>query len=126
MVVADGVGGWASHGIDPGVFPKQLVADFKKLFDFNNSQNLLDMLKTCIRLNPNEGSSTFCAVKFDSSNENLIETINLGDSGYLILRPDSEELSIIFRSKEQTHRFNFPFQVGSVGDNPNEADQFQH
>ena len=29
MVVADGVGGWARSGVDPGLFSKQLVADFK-------------------------------------------------------------------------------------------------
>jgi protein phosphatase PTC7 len=25
LVVADGVGGWANHGIDPGVYSKSLV-----------------------------------------------------------------------------------------------------
>lgn len=27
LVVADGVGGWASEGVDPGLFSKQLVKD---------------------------------------------------------------------------------------------------
>lgn len=41
LVVADGVGGWADHGVDPGVYSKQLVSDFKSLYDTDNSQELL-------------------------------------------------------------------------------------
>ena len=26
LCVADGVGGWASHGIDPGLYSKKLIA----------------------------------------------------------------------------------------------------
>tara|TARA_B110000285_G_C14832923_1_gene471718 strand:+ start:52 stop:369 length:318 start_codon:yes stop_codon:yes gene_type:complete len=44
MVVADGVGGWADHGIDPGLYSKQLVADFKSLYDDNKSDDLLNHL----------------------------------------------------------------------------------
>ena len=46
MVVADGVGGWAKYGIDPGLYPKQLVADFKSYHDDNsdNDKELLDHL----------------------------------------------------------------------------------
>ena len=33
LVVADGVGGWARHGIDSGLFSKQLVTNIKLNFD---------------------------------------------------------------------------------------------
>ena len=33
IAVADGVGGWASKGIDPGLFSKQLTKDIQLLFD---------------------------------------------------------------------------------------------
>ena len=43
-----------------------------------------------------------------------MRTLNLGDSGYMILRPkaDSSDLEKTFRSKEQQHRFNAPYQTG--------------
>jgi len=37
LVVADGVGGWASEGIDSGLFSKQLVSDIKMIFDANEA-----------------------------------------------------------------------------------------
>jgi len=37
IVVSDGVGGWANHGVDPGLFSKQLVRDIKHLFDQNEA-----------------------------------------------------------------------------------------
>lgn len=102
MVVADGVGGWADHGIDPGMYSKQLVADFKSLYDKDNNEELINHLLQAHRQNPNQGSCTFYAAKFDPSRENFIKTINLGDSGYMILRPNSEnsKLKKIFRTKE--------------------------
>ena len=33
LVVADGVGGWADQGVDPGLFSKSLVHDIKVKFD---------------------------------------------------------------------------------------------
>merc|ERR1711976_269063 len=35
LVVADGVGGWARHGVDPGLYSKELVANINKLYDKN-------------------------------------------------------------------------------------------
>ena len=32
IAVADGVGGWADRGIDPGLFSKQLCRDIKTLY----------------------------------------------------------------------------------------------
>ena len=32
IAVADGVGGWASEGIDSGLFSKQLCKDIHKIF----------------------------------------------------------------------------------------------
>lgn len=53
-------------------------------------------------------------------------TCNLGDSGYLLLRKSGMDLVSIFRSKEQTHSFNFPFQVGTGGDDPAKGDENLH
>ena len=38
--VADGVGGWADRGIDPGLFSKQLCKDIGKLFEQDSTMTL--------------------------------------------------------------------------------------
>ena len=40
IVVADGVGGWANQGIDPGLFAKQLCKDINSLFEQDQSVSL--------------------------------------------------------------------------------------
>ena len=41
-----------------------------------------------VRANENIGSSTAVMASFDIVRDDIIKTVNLGDSGYLILRPD--------------------------------------
>lgn len=38
--------------------------------------------------NPHTGSSTVVMAKFDHQKDNVIKTLNLGDSGYMILRSE--------------------------------------
>lgn len=99
-MVADGVGGWANEGIDSGLFSKRLVSDIKQIFDANEAQELKSVLVESVKINPNIGSSTCVLAKFDTE-RNVLKTTNLGDSGYLLLRPDdSGALTQFFRSKE--------------------------
>ena len=39
IAVADGVGGWANQGVDPGLFSKQLTKDIKQMFYADREQN---------------------------------------------------------------------------------------
>ena len=55
-----------------------------------------------------------------------METLNIGDSGYLILRRAGGKLEEIFRSKDQVHSFNLPFQVGTNGDSTSCANHCSH
>ena len=127
LVVADGVGGWANRGIDSGLFSKQLVADIKTKFDTNEAQELKQVLDDSVKANPNTGSSTCVLAKFDTSRPNYLKGTNLGDSGYLLLRPDSEgKLESLYRTKEQQHSFNFPFQCGTGHDLPYAANDLEH
>lgn len=54
----------------------------------------------------------------------------MGDSGFMILRKNSDnKFEIFFKSKEQTHGFNYPFQLGTNGnggDNPRMAVLKEH
>ena len=56
-----------------------------------------------------------------------MKTINLGDSGYLILRQDNKGMiQKVFRSKEQTYEFDFPYQCGQNCDLPYDAQDNKH
>ena len=74
------------------------------------------MLVNAARTNPHIGSTTAVMAAFETSKgeegEVHLQTCNLGDSGYLIVRP-SEDHKTIFRSKEQQWAFNSPEQAGT-------------
>ena len=61
-----------------------------------------------------------------------MQTLNLGDSAYMLLRPKVSEfdssvsLEKIYRSQEQQHRFNNPFQCGMRYQLPYNAFDTQH
>ncbi|UZJ54518.1 hypothetical protein CBS101457_003838 [Exobasidium rhododendri] len=86
------------------------------------------------------GSATACIVSFDSS-KGVIRTANLGDSGFIVLRPsvkrgeegEASGLHIVhYQSSPQTHGFNTPLQLsklppeyrfeGSIDSKPANAD----
>lgn len=56
----------------------------------------------------------------------MLYSANLGDSGYLLLRKEGLDLVTKYRTKEQQHSFNFPFQVGTGGDDPSKANTEIH
>lgn len=89
------------QGIDSGLFSKQLVTDINHKFEKNNAWELRHILVESVKVNKKTGTSTVVIAKFDTSRENYIKTTNLGDSGYLILRPKEDgKFEQIFRSKE--------------------------
>jgi protein phosphatase PTC7 len=138
ICVADGVGGWNESGVDPSKFSRELCENITKGYNknyhkyHNSPKNLFtDAVKNTTSI----GSSTFCMAVLDIE-KNLIHTVNLGDSGYMIIRDHHEEsnnvslnkilkptnsLQLLYKSEEQTHSFNFPFQVGTYGDNPDDS-----
>ena len=71
------------------------------------------------------GSAT-CVIASLDKEAPILYTSNLGDSGYLLLRKTGKELVSVYRSKEQTHGFNFPYQIGRGGDDPSKADTYLH
>lgn len=113
--IADGVGGWREHGIDPSVFSRSLMETCKSLIDNKlidlNPSTLKELLskgykqlledKQCI-----VGSSTACIVALHNE-KRILHTANLGDSGFVVIRKNA----IVHRSQEQQHYFNSPFQL---------------
>ena len=110
LAVADGVGGWAESGIDPAIFSKRLCKNIDELI--KKSENYIydpkRLIIEAVSSNNETGSSTCVVVSLDK-NKPLIYTANIGDSGYMLLRKSGLDLIQVFKSKEQTHSFNFPF-----------------
>lgn len=126
-MVADGVGGWGELDVCSGVFSRHLTSTVGQLYnnisDKSQMPDLKELLIAAVRLNPNQGSST--AVMALLGEEGRLQTCNLGDSAYLILRPDMKDREIeykkVYRSKEQTYSFNFPYQCGTNCELPHDA-----
>lgn len=56
-----------------------------------------------------------------------IATTLLGDSAYMIIRPKKDSrIDKLYRSIEQQHYFDCPFQWGTRGDNPSKARDEEH
>eukprot|EP00026_Physarum_polycephalum_P011632 Phypoly_transcript_11870.p1 GENE.Phypoly_transcript_11870~~Phypoly_transcript_11870.p1 ORF type:complete len:325 (+),score=32.36 Phypoly_transcript_11870:183-1157(+) len=116
--VADGVGGWASKGVDPAIYARALMEGAKRLA--NSHPDISDPISLMeagyINASQHLGSSTCCIVVLSGSHVN---SANLGDSGFMVIRGDK----IVYRTKEQQHRFNFPFQLGNTSkDKPQHSD----
>ncbi|EEB06629.1 serine/threonine protein phosphatase Azr1 [Schizosaccharomyces japonicus yFS275] len=111
--VFDGVGGWASKGIDPSKFSwglckqlEQLVSSKQSLMKnptelLTSAFNALKKSKTVVA-----GSSTACIATYEEETCKL-RTLNLGDSGYMLIRNGLVE----YISPPQTVQFNTPFQL---------------
>lgn len=94
---------------------------------FKEKQNLYldnptELLVDAWKDNKEIGSTTVVLLTLNETGR--VKSALIGDSGYMILRPKpgkENSLSVVYRSTEQQHSFNFPFQIGSQGDNPNVA-----
>ena len=130
LAVADGVGGWADSGIDPAKYSRQLCTNFDDLVrkDEGKGDYVKDpqrLLIDGVELTRETGSCTVCIASLALDEPQLL-TANLGDSGFLHLRKNGLDLVSIFRSQEQQHSFNFPYQVGTGGDDPAKAESKTH
>lgn len=118
--VADGVGGWAEVGVDPGLYSRELMSHALNLLDDVESvhpgvpQRILEEAHARTRA---RGSCTACIVCL---HEGQAHASNLGDSGFLVARDGA----VAFISPQQQHEFNFPYQIGSpdsMSDSPSKA-----
>eukprot|EP01125_Pyxidicula_operculata_P021586 TRINITY_DN8397_c0_g1_i1.p1 TRINITY_DN8397_c0_g1~~TRINITY_DN8397_c0_g1_i1.p1 ORF type:complete len:315 (-),score=71.87 TRINITY_DN8397_c0_g1_i1:156-1100(-) len=117
--VFDGVGGWASAGVDPRNYSYTLAMACKKAADTEHYHDPLKIIKYGHQVAKGIiGSSTACLAGVIGSN---FTGYNIGDSGFRIVRKDK----VVFASKEQQHYFNAPFQLGESDDLPEHGDTYQ-
>ena len=120
LIVADGVGGWASEGVDAGAFSRKLTHTLL-------SQKMEGSLKQKMHqanlqtASQHLGSATCTALQLSSSSNSknngigsVLETCNVGDSGYSIFRKHSEEWKLLYTSPVGQKEFNFPDQLGGT------------
>lgn len=108
LVVADGVGGWANQGIDPGIFSKSLVKNVIQKNQENPSGNIRFIVNKASeeaqRVGP--GTSTFVGIRIRPDH---VQTLNIGDSGYSIWRYNpADELPI--KQGEHLNRLKLLYQ----------------
>jgi len=104
LSVADGVGGWADLGIDPGIYSKKLCKLIKELWEKDPSKykiNLTGLISEAHNLNREKGSTTVVLMSIDNELP-LLRTSMIGDSGFQIFRKAAaDSLVLVYQSKEQ-------------------------
>jgi len=137
--VFDGVGGWASQGVDAGAFSRALSENTAAQFSGPrvaaalSAAHLKKALDDGLRKVKVLGSCTACLACVDCSSSTL-SAINLGDSGFRLFRSDGEpssgsrrKLRLETASRSQQHYFNCPLQLGGgSSDRPRDADPYTH
>jgi protein phosphatase PTC7 len=128
--VADGVGEWETFGLDPGLFPKELMRFFTEGYreaveEINGKVGdicpiLKILLSEAYLKTSSYGSST---VLLGVLQNNTLYTISLGDSTFVVLRQREKRAKLfeVFRLTEQQHSFNCPFQLARFP----EPDQYE-
>ncbi|EAS01026.1 serine/threonine phosphatase 2C (macronuclear) [Tetrahymena thermophila SB210] len=131
LAVADGVGGWAEKGIDPAEYSRGLIRNVEQNYKSNVLKYISNpklLLIHSAQATQIMGSSTLVLVTVDQE-KNILKTSYIGDSGYCIYRLDEHNSPrLVFGFKEQQKSFNFPYQLGGMGngDNPSTALEFEH
>ena len=120
LVVADGVGGWASKGVNPGLYSKLLTKTIVDLFEEKKKiQQSSDDKKFLVELvhqanhiaaGQHLGSATCTTVQLTGPNK--LQTLNIGDSGYSIHRYTDGMWEVVYASIPGQKQFNFPHQIG--------------
>jgi len=133
--VADGVGGWASSGVDPSLFSQALMYHSHRYAkvgwagepEVDTTQDYEDREavegwelypRECLKLAHQAtlrervvvaGSSTACLINLNASS-GLLRAANLGDSGFMVIRSSA----VFHRQRAQTHFFNCPKQLAKI------------
>lgn len=137
--VADGVGGWAQvKGANPALYSRKIMhyasAELEKLDDIMDADYTIEDYN-------NVDPRAILQKSYDLTNRDAVEErllgsttaliailrddelriANVGDCGILIIRNNVP----IFRTEEQQHSFNFPYQLGTGSrDSPADAQTF--
>lgn len=106
--VFDGVSGaFETRGVDPRIYSQKLAALTRQNVRSYGPALVVKAAIEASKANDEIGASTACVIGMDEAGR--IFGVNLGDSGARIIRDGK----MIFRTKEQQHFFNCPYQLGT-------------
>jgi protein phosphatase PTC7 len=140
--VADGVGAWSTRNVDAGIFSRELMVRASLYFeqDATRRDPVQAMVFAEPYAKVHMGSCTFCTITLDG---HTLKSAVLGDSGFVVLRRDATEeresafsanrpiricpkdgcllherskgggWKVVYKSQEQQHAFNTPYQIGT-------------
>ncbi|KAL8442544.1 hypothetical protein Emag_006373 [Eimeria magna] len=127
--VADGVGEWDSFDLDPRLFAEELMQGCCEAAISNDvkgetiDQRALSLLRKGYEATRSFGSATALVVVHEGGDK--IGIANIGDSAVIVLRRQLwYQMTCVFRSREQQHQFNCPFQLSRLPQ-PSEYDQLR-
>jgi len=109
IAVADGVGGWASKGVNPRAFADEILRVTYKILKSGEIDPKI-AIKLAFPSTSSVGSATLCFGKM--TGDGIFRVANMGDSGFIVIRNGE----ILIESVEQQHGFNYPYQLG-IGEN---------
>lgn len=142
--VADGVGGSAGEGADPGAFSRALLAHCERALLGGGCEDLdasgggrlsaaLAAARAGLGAAPLGGASTLLLGRLEPADggHGTLRLLNIGDCGAMLLRPAARRMGrggrvvawprTVLRTSEQTHYFNCPYQL-SLSDGLEQAD----
>ncbi|KAI8111033.1 hypothetical protein M9434_004606 [Picochlorum sp. BPE23] len=102
--IADGVGGWATSGIDPAEYSRELIAKCEAFAQGN--RNARQILEKAFSETDVPGSCTIILAKYVDSN---LDVVSLGDCSMRLLRDGK----VLYSTDIQEHAWNQPFQLSS-------------
>ncbi|KAF5728189.1 putative protein phosphatase 2c [Tripterygium wilfordii] len=107
--IADGVGGWARHAVDSGIYARELMSNCLVALDKEQigAVNPKSVLQEAYSNTKAQGSSTACVLTLRE--DHILQAANVDDSGFMIFRDNK----LLFRSPTMQHGFNHPYQLGN-------------
>jgi len=123
--VADGVGGSAREGVDPGAFSRELLRrcyQSASMGGFGNMPKLSDALSLVAAAPIDLGGSTTLLLGQLVAGTDELRLINLGDCGAMLLRPSLRKFGehqvqyprCVLRTQYQSHFFNCPYSAAAT------------
>lgn len=122
--VADGVGGSARDGVDPGLFSREMLRHCRRSLSSDAAPGSAAPLRralgaAAVGVGGLGGSSTVLLGQLSA--DHSLRLLNLGDSGAMLLRPSRRRFPsgtflwprVVLRTFDQTHYFNCPYQVAA-------------
>lgn len=118
--VADGVGqmaDYAKYGVDAAAYAHELMEFSARALLENGSeaesplQRAARAVTTAERTASKYGASTITVLALEGAAAGIS---NLGDSGFILMRPKPWGMEVVDKSREQSHSWNCPYQLTRV------------